>query len=131
MNQPTFDIKCIISSAETGGAMAAFKQITQPGEGPPVHVHREQTEVFHIIDGTYEFTLNGRSTTLTAGGSILIPAGAPHTFKNTGNTAGAVHFELWPANKSEEFFKRVDEEFAEIEDLPAFFDEYGMDLLEP
>ncbi len=49
---PKFDIKCLVSSAQTGGAISVFEETTEPGKGPPRHIHKEQMEIFHVISGT-------------------------------------------------------------------------------
>jgi len=126
-----FYITCNISSASTGGSLVGFEQTTHPGEGPPRHTHRDQLEIFHIIDGEYVFELDGKQSTVSAGDVVIIPAGTPHAFKNVGSEKGSVHFVLTPAVKDEEFFDRVVKEFSQIEDHAAFFDAYGMDLNGP
>lgn len=126
-----FDIARIISSEQTGGAMAAFAENVAPGSGPPLHAHRSQTEVFHVIQGTFLFQKEGQQVTLGPGGCIAIPRGAVHSFKNVGPEAGRLHFELLPAENAEAFFRRLVKEGSEIEDLAGFFSDYGIDLLGP
>lgn len=126
---PTFNIACLVSGSETDGKVAIFEEITPPGFGPPLHTHREQIEVFHVLEGTLRFLVDGETIEVCAGGTAVVPAGAVHTFKNIGDAPSRIHFELLPAGKSEEFFQRLVAE--EIEDFPAFFDEYGLDLSGP
>jgi quercetin dioxygenase-like cupin family protein len=52
--------------------------------GPPMHVHHGNEEAFYILAGEVEFTLDGQTTRLTAGGFVLVPRGAAHTFVNAG-----------------------------------------------
>ncbi len=56
---PKLDIKCIVSGSETDGKIAVFEEIVQPGIGPPRHTHRDQIEIFHIIEGTLKSELDG------------------------------------------------------------------------
>ena len=126
---PDLDIKCIVSAAESGGAVAIFEEIVQPGIGPPRHTHREQTEVFHVISGTILFEIDGKQTEVSSGGAAVVPAGTVHAFKNVGDAPATIHFELIPAGKSEESFHRLLSE--RIENVGAFFDQYGMDLVGP
>lgn len=128
---PPLDITCIVSGSETNGAVAVFEEIVAPGSGPPLHVHRDQIEIFHIIEGNYVFRVNDETTELSAGGSALVPKGAAHAFRNTGDTPGRIHFELLPAGRAEESFARMVDQENPIKDLPAFFDEYEMDLVGP
>ncbi len=128
---PEFDIKCLISGDSTDGRVAVFEERVRPGEGPPLHIHRNQMEVFHIIEGKFRFHLDGQITELEAGGSVLIPAGAVHSFRNIGDEPSRIHFEILPAGNSEEGFDRLVNEGASISDIAAFFDDYGMDLAGP
>ena len=131
MEMPELDIHCIISGAETNGAVAVFEEIVAAGHGPPLHTHRNQTEIFHIIDGNFVFSVDGELFELGAGGSAVVPKGAIHAFRNIGEVAGRIHFELLPAGRAEESFERLLDRDTPIEDLPAFFDEYDMDLVGP
>ncbi|EDY83045.1 Cupin domain protein [Verrucomicrobiia bacterium DG1235] len=126
-----FDITCIIPSSQTEGQLAAFAENVPANVGPPLHAHRSQIEIFHVIEGSFLFVCDGQETTLGPGGSIVIPAKAAHAFKNVGSETGRIHFELLAAGTSEEFFKRLVEEAASIEDIPSFFAQYDIDLLGP
>lgn len=123
------DIKCLVSGADTGGAVAVFEEIVAPGGGPPRHTHRDQLEIFHVIEGTIRFEVAGETFERGAGATALVPAGATHAFRNVGDAPARIHFELMPALKSEEAFERLVSET--ITDPAAFFDEYGMDLVGP
>ena len=52
------------------------------GAGPPLHVHRDATESFYVIEGSYVMVVDGRETLCEAGSFVLVPRGAPHTFRN-------------------------------------------------
>lgn len=109
--------------------MSIFEEVVQPGIGPPRHTHREQTEVFHVLSGSVLFEIDGERTEVSAGGAAVVPAGAVHAFKNIGQDAATIHFEMIPSGKSEKAFKRLVNE--EIANLESFFDQYGMDLAGP
>jgi mannose-6-phosphate isomerase-like protein (cupin superfamily) len=55
---------------------------TQIGAGPPLHIHRDATESFYVLEGAYVMVVDGREVTCEAGSFIVIPRGAPHTFRN-------------------------------------------------
>ena len=123
------DIKCIISGTETDGKMAVFKEIVPSGFGPPRHTHRNQLEVFHIIEGSIQFEVNGELFERGSGAVAVVPAGAVHAFRNIGTMPAVIHFEMLPAGDSEEAFDRM--VTGDIGDVEAFFDDYGMDLSGP
>ena len=55
------------------------------GVASPKHSH-PGVEVAYVIDGTFEYQLEGRPpVTLKAGDSLYIPAGTAHVAKNVGN----------------------------------------------
>ncbi len=126
-----FKIRNIVSGSITGGQVSVFEETTAPGEGPPLHSHVAQIEVFHILKGRYTFVVNGKETVAGPGDCLVVPAGAPHTFKNIDASESVMHFELLPSGTSEAFFDRIVADFAGIADVPAFFKQHGLELLGP
>ena len=55
----------------------------QPGEGPSLHRH-VYDEVFVVEEGTGMFLIGETSVEATQSDVVLIPAGMPHAFTNTG-----------------------------------------------
>lgn len=56
----------------------------EPGVASPNHSH-PGVEVAYVIDGTFEYQLEGQApVTLKAGDSLYIPAGTAHIAKNVG-----------------------------------------------
>jgi mannose-6-phosphate isomerase-like protein (cupin superfamily) len=51
------------------------------GESPPLHIHRNEDEVFHILEGTMRFRVGGEDTVAYAGQTVLAPKGVPHSFR--------------------------------------------------
>ena len=100
------DIECIVSGTETDGSVAVFEEIVPPGWGPPRHTHREQLEIFHIIEGKIRFEVSGETFEREAGAAAVVPAGAIHSFRNIGEAPARIHFEMIPALRSEEAFER-------------------------
>ena len=41
------------------------------GESPPLHIHRNEDEVFHILEGTIRFRVGGKDKTAHAGETVL------------------------------------------------------------
>ena len=54
-----------VPSHQTGGAYSLFEVATEPGAGPPPHIHHREDESFYDLDGNYEFLVDGH--TLKAG----------------------------------------------------------------
>ena len=46
-----------LRGADTNGTLAAFESTAAPGEGPPLHVHANEEEVWYALEGTFRFKL--------------------------------------------------------------------------
>jgi len=81
--------------------------ILPPGStGAAPHVHHGHAEHFHILDGEITFDLDGAETTVGARGSVSVPIGAPHGFRNTSSDWARCLFRLTPAGY-ENYFRDV------------------------
>jgi quercetin dioxygenase-like cupin family protein len=99
-----------VRSSETDGSYFCFEVSTTPGFGPPLHSHSYR-ELFYVLEGVYEFTLERdgdlETTTGTPGTAIAVPPHVPHTFKNASGEPARLLFVHQPAA------------------LEAFFEEFG------
>jgi quercetin dioxygenase-like cupin family protein len=123
------DIKCLVSAEETAGKVSVFEEIVAPGYGPPLHTHENQLEVFHVISGHIQFDVDGKRLDVYSGGTATIQPGVPHAFINKSKDESPIHFELLPSGNSEDFFQKL--VTGEFDDLPKFFEDHGLKLLEP
>lgn len=55
-----------------------------PGGGPRLHRHAYE-EVFVVYDGTATFTLGEETLEVGARSVVIVPAGTPHKFVNSGD----------------------------------------------
>jgi mannose-6-phosphate isomerase-like protein (cupin superfamily) len=94
------------TSADTGGALHEQRVEHAPGSPfPPMHYHPSQDEHFEVERGAMLFVVDGVESTLAAGGTIDIPAGAAHKARNASLTEPAiVRWETRPALRTGEFF---------------------------
>lgn len=51
------------------------------GSKTPMHIHRNEDEVFHVLDGTMRFRVDGKDTVAHAGQIVLAPKKVPHAFR--------------------------------------------------
>lgn len=128
---PRVHLKVIVGEAESAGAVAVFEEWTPEGEGPPLHVHHRQTEVFHVLEGEYVFVRGDRKRVLRAGDVAVVPAGVAHAFVNSGEGPGRLRFELIPAQGAETFFQEVNAVLDAGGDVAEVFERYGTSLLGP
>jgi len=66
-----------------GRQLCIFDQFCDSGLGAPTHIHAVE-EVLEVISGSAEIWLHDERSVVSANQSVLIPAGAPHGFRNTG-----------------------------------------------
>jgi quercetin dioxygenase-like cupin family protein len=96
-----------VRSAETDGSYFCFEVSTTPGFGPPLHTHAYR-ELFYVLEGEYEFTVerDGQLETVTGspGTAVAVPPNVPHTFKNGSSAPARLLFVHQPA-ALEEFFE--------------------------
>jgi mannose-6-phosphate isomerase-like protein (cupin superfamily) len=101
------DITVKISSSHTGGAFGVFEAQTQPFQGPPLHLHRDQDEWWYILEGEYRFEVDGQEIYARAGACVFAPRGSRHTFQSIGAVPGRIVTTVVPGG--------IDIFFAELE----------------
>ena len=51
------------------------------GHAPPLHVHHDEDEAFHLLSGSMRFRCGEEEFDLEPGGFVLVPRGTPHAFR--------------------------------------------------
>jgi mannose-6-phosphate isomerase-like protein (cupin superfamily) len=71
------------ADAETTGRAFSLIETTEtdPGGGPPLHIHRDCAESFYVLSGAYSMHLDGRDFECQPGSFIYVPRGTVHTFR--------------------------------------------------
>ena len=69
-----------LGSEDTGCSLSVIFSVVPEGGGIPPHVHSLEDELFEIVEGELELTLDGAVSTLTKGDLVLLPRGIPHGF---------------------------------------------------
>jgi quercetin dioxygenase-like cupin family protein len=119
-----------VESQETGGAYAVLEQTVPAGHGPPLHVHRHETEIFYILEGTFEITVGGQVIPAPRGACAACPRDIPHKFRNVGTTEGKLLLTVIPGRFSE-YFKDVDRlDDTNLETVKALCRKYDVEILE-
>jgi len=77
------------TAADTGGAYTMIEAIASPGNGPPLHLHKNEDETLYVLEGDIEI-LNGDEGILKAkpGAVAFVPRGTAHRFRCTGDHTG-------------------------------------------
>lgn len=102
------DMKVLLTTEATGGAISVIIACHEPGEGPPDHVHFNQEEMFFIIEGSYELTIGDQIATAGPGTIVFIPRNVVHRFKNVGETTARMLDWSLPGGQ-DHYFKAISE----------------------
>ena len=70
-----------VSGDETEGRYSLLENHVPAGDMPPLHVHHEEDEVFHVLDGQVTLFLPGSEVSLGAGETFRAAQGVPHTYR--------------------------------------------------
>jgi quercetin dioxygenase-like cupin family protein len=91
------------TAADTDGELLEFDlELAADGRVPGAHVHPEQEERFHVLEGTMKFRLGMRTIVAHAGDSVAVPAGRVHKFSNGGDGPARARVQVVPALDMEE-----------------------------
>ncbi|RWE85504.1 MAG: cupin domain-containing protein [Mesorhizobium sp.] len=70
-----------VSSADGEDGICVIEHRQPYGDSAPLHVHRNEDEVFHILEGRIRFVINGRERIAGAGETVLAPKGLAHAYR--------------------------------------------------
>jgi mannose-6-phosphate isomerase-like protein (cupin superfamily) len=76
-----FQMSLKATGQETDSAFSLLEAAEPADFGPPLHIHRDASEAFYVLEGEYIIFLDGREYACAAGSFIFIPAGIPHGFR--------------------------------------------------
>ena len=65
----------------TDGSVAAIEFCAPRGFGPPLHVHDDEDEVMIVLEGEVVFRSGDDEHVGSAGATVFLPHGVPHTFQ--------------------------------------------------
>ncbi len=74
-------------STDTSGRFALVEVQSGPGCEPPPHIHRNEDELFYVLEGTLKVLRGNQELTLGPGESGFLPRDVIHTFKITSSQA--------------------------------------------
>lgn len=77
--------KTILTTDATNGAKSITNSVSQPGSGPPRHVHQDADETFIVLSGENKFWLDGEVFTCGPGETAFVRRGKDHTFQVIGD----------------------------------------------
>jgi quercetin dioxygenase-like cupin family protein len=76
---------CIrVHGTQVNGRYGIMENVAAPGTATPMHFHAED-EIFHVLEGTVTFSIDGNVSNVSAGSVVVIPAGRHHAWRNRSN----------------------------------------------
>ena len=88
--RPGVETRMVVSARNGAAQLCIFEQHVAPGAGAPTHRHPVE-EVLTVREGVAEMWIDQARVTVSAGQSLIIPAGRLHGFRNCGSAALHVH----------------------------------------
>jgi mannose-6-phosphate isomerase-like protein (cupin superfamily) len=96
-----------VSALRGAAQLCIFEQWIAPGSGAPTHSHPVE-EVLTVLAGEAEMWMDDLRAIVSAGQSLVVPAGRGHGFRNSGSVTLHIHavlaaavFEAMPEGASE------------------------------
>jgi mannose-6-phosphate isomerase-like protein (cupin superfamily) len=86
----------LIMDRQDGAASEAFFVILEPGEAPPLHVHKDAEQVFYILEGEGTMTVGldeAETVELRVGDFVRTPPGTHHAV-HCGGTSRFVYLSI-------------------------------------
>lgn len=111
-----------LTGEDTGGSMVLNVMRVPPGAVTPPHIHHNEHQTDHVVEGEMIFTVDGERIVADAGTVVHGPKGVPHSFRNESDRAALVYDWLHPAG-----FDDFMREAAEPLDDPSNPPELDMD----
>ncbi|MFC0220425.1 putative cupin superfamily protein [Pseudochelatococcus lubricantis] len=70
-----------LSAADGDDGISIIDHFMPYGESPPLHIHHNEDEIFHVLEGTMRVRIAGEDSILRAGDIAIAPKGVPHSFR--------------------------------------------------
>jgi len=96
-----------VFSSEVDGKYCLVESRVAPGAGAPPNRHRDEEEVFTVLEGSFDFFLDGVRQAAGPGDVVRVPNGALHHFRNSGTTPGRLMIVNAPGAIHDAFFTEM------------------------
>lgn len=101
------------TGAQTGGEFVLLEELARRGKTTPLHAHPVKAESFYVLEGVALLHVDGVEHRLGPGGFASVPAGVPHAYLVTSETARLIVL-ITPGDTAMlDFFRHAGEPAAE------------------
>ncbi|MEO6608378.1 MAG: cupin domain-containing protein [Aestuariivirga sp.] len=70
-----------MSANDNSDGISIIEHRMPVGEATPLHIHRHEDEIFHLLQGRMLFDIDGKTVVANAGDIIVAPKMKPHRFR--------------------------------------------------
>ena len=70
-----------VSHVDGSDGISVLEHRAPYGNSTPLHIHRNEDEIFHILEGKMLFRVADRDVHAGTGNTLLAPKGIPHTYR--------------------------------------------------
>ena len=88
--RPGAETRMRVSAVNGAAQLCIFEQWIAPGAGAPTHSHPVE-EVLTVLEGEAEMWMDDLRAIVSAGQSLIVPAGRSHGFRNSGTVTLHIH----------------------------------------
>jgi len=88
--RPGVETRMLVSASNGAAQLCMFEQWIAPGAGAPTHSHPVE-EVLIVREGEAEMWIDEKRASVSAGQSLIVPAGRKHGFRNSGTATLHIH----------------------------------------
>jgi quercetin dioxygenase-like cupin family protein len=105
-----------VSTSDGLDGLSVLEHRVPHGFSPPLHLHRNEDEVLHVLAGEFRVRVQDEERRVGAGDILLVPKGVPHTYRVESSPEGHV-LSITGRGDFERFVRAVSRP-AERSDLP-------------
>ncbi len=70
-----------VSQSDGQDGVSIIEHRVPQGDSPPLHLHRTEDEIFHILEGQFLVKVQDQEQRAGPGDILLAPKGIPHTYR--------------------------------------------------
>ena len=74
-------VRVVVPHSTGSDGISVLDSVARKGDSPPLHVHFNEDETFHVLEGTLRLHVDGEDHIAQAGEWVLAPKGVPHTYR--------------------------------------------------
>jgi quercetin dioxygenase-like cupin family protein len=104
-------VSVLLDGAATGGQLTAVRSRLREGPASPVHLHRNEDEMFILLQGAGLFWVGDECHEVGEGGAVFLPRNVPHAYRFTSPEVDLLT--LCTPSGMENFFRGAGRDLAE------------------